>query len=243
MVFSKGIKVGRAKTATVGERNWTFSNIHRKKSQLVQPISPYDELPVMQELAGQLMPSTKPTTTKVSEYRESDRKDTNKKDAPEERQPPAIHVSDIEPYHVLPSYNSAHYVPSTIDIPVKPAQSEDSELTWNNNVGRGLDDTVVRSPRRLTPHPSFEDEEMTAIDFHYLYEAGMKADSELWPSDEDTVSKTKVQAKSKTWSSKSMHIWKLDGDEDGAMEDSSLSRRKRMIKIRSKKKGKAFAMI
>jgi hypothetical protein len=239
MVFKKGMKVGRAKTGTTAsEWNWAFSNAHRKKNQLVQAISPYDELPVMQDLAGQLVPPTNP-----SEHRESDRK--KQTDAVEERQPSVVvNVSNIEPYHFLSSYNNgAHYVPSTIEIPSKPAQSEDSELTLNN-AWKGQDDSDDRGPRSLTPHPSFEEVEPTTVDFQYLYEAGLKADSDLWPSDEDTVSKTKVQAKSETqlWPNGSIHIWHLDGGGDGAKEDAISNRRQKLPKKRFKK-GRTFAMI
>lgn len=236
MVFKKGIKIGRAKTTTTGERNWTFSDAHRKKNQLVQAISPFDELPIIQDLAGQLMPISKPTNT--SEHRESDR--NKKMHASEERQPPVV---VMESYHDGSSYNAAHYVPSMIEIPSIPAQSEDSELTLNN-IWRSQDDSDDRSPRSLTPHPSFEDVEPTLVDLQYLYEAGLRADRDLWPSDEDSVSKTKVQTKSKAslWSNRSMNIWNLDGVEDGAKGDTIANRRKNLTKKRTNKE-RTFAMI
>jgi hypothetical protein len=252
MVFKKAInRGGRSKTAAhVDDKRGVVSNAHRKKNQLVQAVSPFDELPVIQDLFEQLSP--KPKLLTPSEQREAPHqrplKDQAKKGAtlePQQRDPPELDTVDIEHHRYSFSDNGAHDVPTVIEIPTIPTKSEDSDLTLAS-IWRGTDNADDdRGPRTLTPHPSFEEVEPSAVDLQYLLQAALEADKELWPSDEDSIIPTaRIQKKKEAafWSNGSMHVWDLDGGyQRGGKKDLTPNRRVLLAK-RGSIKSKTMAM-
>ncbi|KAG7340552.1 hypothetical protein IV203_024095 [Nitzschia inconspicua] len=249
MVFKTTDRVvGRSKVAL--KKNDVQANIHRKTNQLVQAISPYDELPVMQDLFDQLSPN--PTVSKHLEQREVPQHRTQsmtkeKQDQREQQRDPPMKTSPyFEHDFYMSSYTGAHDVPTMIEIPRIPTKSEEeSELTLNGT-WKGSDCTADdRGPRSLTPHPSFEEVEPTDVDFQYLFQAGMTADEELWPSDEERLCKTMLPKNKDTsfWTKGSMNIWDLEGDDDDEFGiEVALSNRRKIVGKKKSGRSKSMAM-
>jgi hypothetical protein len=184
---------------------------HNKKNQLLHPISPYDELPDIQDLVDKLTPISTSAVHNVrgvpQERQQHGPTQPRSSDELQQRDPPIA-----SPFH--DSYrNGAHDVPAVIEIPCIPTPSQDSEMTVDDIFRPTTRDD--RGPRSLTPHPSFEDEvHPTASDVRYLVGAGTKADQEAWPSDEESAAAGSCNRRAEenmTWTNGSMYVWNLDG--------------------------------
>lgn len=242
MVFQKIKRVARSSN---GGRKVVVSNSQRKKSQLIQAVSPYDELPVMQDLVDQLSPPRK--ASKQTEQREAPQQRQQSDRMTEERQqrdPPMKSSSDNMKHYrySLSPYSCADTIPAMIEIPTIPTKSEDSEFTLDSIWICDKDLEDARGPRSLTPHPSFEEIEPTAAEVQYMFEAGLQED--FWPSDEESMSKLKALEKKESfsfWSNGPMKIWELEGGGNGKKEGAAPNRRTTLNKKRPSK-SKSLAM-
>lgn len=218
MVLKQNIKrivTGRSKPrgGPTEQRGFSYSITKRRKSmnQLFHPISPYDELPEIQDLVDKLVPVPKPSQRKAQEVsqerQQQNQKQKRSSDDLPQRDPPTSSPQVVADIYL----NGAHDVPSMIEIPSIPTQSQDSDLTLDE-IFRPKAKSEDGGPRTLTPHPSFEEVNPTASDLKYLFEAGLKADQEVWPSDEESVPKgrKKVRKENKFWSDGAIHVWDLD---------------------------------
>jgi hypothetical protein len=188
----------------------------KKKNELMYPVSPYDELPTIRDLFEQLSPQTRPNSRNQEQEPRQEQQDVNRRHQQERQQvirkkndrasghqprdrPPVNTITEESKIWSLS--RDAHEVPVMIEMPSSPVYSEDSELSLDENLWQDNDDDE-RDQRSLTPHPSYEDElhwqpsTITAMEFHHLCYASVKAEQELiWPSDEDNSNNNSTQDK------------------------------------------------
>lgn len=212
----QGKKTKQMKSATVSrhqdgsskEFNGVSTTVtsKKKKNELIYPVSPYDELPTIRHLFDQLSPQTRPNSWNQEQELRQEQQDGTRRHQQERQhvirkkndrpighqprdRPPVDTITEASKLWSLS--RDAHEVPIMIEMPSSPVYSEDSELSLDENIWQDNDDDE-RDQRLLTPHPSYEDElhwqpsTITAMEFHHLYHASVKAEEELiWPSDED----------------------------------------------------------
>jgi hypothetical protein len=157
-------------------------------NQLVKPVSPFEELKTCEQEAAypfdeqevalvppptshDIMPKKQVVQTHEvpKKHRSQARQDVPAGDREESDKRDAI---PLEIY-------CAHQVPLVISVPTTPPDDDDdAELSVEED---------FKEERALTPHPSFDDHQPTASDFHYLYQAAKKLEEQEqdWPSDED----------------------------------------------------------
>ena len=188
---------------------------HEKKSQLLHPISPYDELPEIQDLVEKLGPLETPQAPKpqriVQERQQRAYNHHRSSNEYQQRDPPLPSTTDLY-------LNGAHDVPLVIEIPSIPMKhSEDSEMTVEDIFRPKTNDD--RGPRSLTPHPSFEEEiKRSASDLKFLFEVGTEAEREVWPSDEESIADANRKMDGMAWPDGSMLVWNLDCSDENAIE-------------------------
>ena len=170
MVFTRDNKRRTSSSSSDVERHrGMFLRKVMNKNQLTSPVSPYDELPIIQDLVEQLTPNPGSRKQQLQGRTEEEdhqqpqerqqsndqRKKTVRSDGRDE--PEDTHHLD----HDLPGYNSAHDVPTMIAIPTHPTYSEDSDLTldgiWKQKGDSSSSSKPTTFVRTLTPHPSFEE--------------------------------------------------------------------------------------
>jgi hypothetical protein len=175
------------------------------RNQLLQPVSPYQELVGVRDLCGEVSSSSSSSAHSrrcLTAQSRQDRDDDaarqpvwSRRDNQQERRS-GVAIA----HHMVPSYkvnarrrspthfrsgiaggNCAHGIPRMIAIPTQPTYSEDSELSLE-----GLWRTGRLRASRLTPRSSFHDLARPNYNFHHLHRVSMKSsENELWPSDED----------------------------------------------------------
>jgi hypothetical protein len=249
MVFTRD---KRRTSSDVERRRGIFLRKVPSKNQLTSPVSPYDELPIIQDLVEQLTPNPgsrkqrteedHPQQSQERQQSNDQHKKTNQSDGRQQRDQPEPTQID----HHLPGYNSAHDVPTTISIPSHPTYSEDSDLTldgvWKRK-GESSSSPKISIVRTLTPHPSFEEILPTPFDFHH--------DEEIWPSDEEDNGPTRPTRKNTTttssstyfWTNGSIHVWNLEGDDDAKKKNQSVVTEKQDKKKKRCSKGRQRCLV
>jgi hypothetical protein len=214
------------------------------KNQLLHPVSPYDELPIIQDLFERLTPrrirpppSPHMKTTKPQRQDDSQARSTSKVNgrhehhsfAPQQREQSNQTMKERvggcqqrdQPYHM----SSARGQREAEEVVYNGAHDVPSVIEFPSIPTLSEDSEVTLDSiwkdeeesehRRLTPHPSFEELKMPSFDLHHLYHASVQAEQEMWPSDEDSAPRvSREKSHYQFWSHGSIHVWNLEGEDE-----------------------------
>lgn len=190
-------KVRRKGVAPEGTGSSSFASLSykqgEKKSELLYPVSPYDEIPVIRDLFEHLSPFTESVHRRRDAENEplQEREDVASRHRENRKVKNRIGLLRIprrECNYLTRDRNDPNEVPFVIEMPTTPTYSDDSELSLDEGIRQYEEDQ--RDQHSLTLHLSYEDDldkyQRMARNIHNLDQASEKSELESgWPSDEE----------------------------------------------------------
>ncbi len=174
-----------------------------RKNELFHAISPYDEIPAIRDLCVKLSPEPRQDPGDLRQPSSETRQTRQtRQEAIRNAHRQTVHQkrdAEEKPFDAPSSFahfsNSAHEVPSTIELPILPSLSEDSELSLDEFFSRNNDKDNRDQPSSAIHSFDVCDiySQLSRMDvFHQSYHASADVRGDIeWPSDEDTAPASK----------------------------------------------------